>query len=44
MGRTRKRKRDDLTEEEIWDDSALLHSWQDAVDEYEVRTDCQTYQ
>lgn len=32
----KKRKRVQLTEDEIWDDSALLRSWQDALDEYQV--------
>lgn len=26
-----------LTQEEIWDDSALIRSWNDALQEYEVR-------
>lgn len=26
-----------LSHEEIWDDSALVHSWNDALDEYKVR-------
>jgi hypothetical protein len=36
MGRTKKRKQEPLTQEEIWDDSALLRSWQEALDEYQV--------
>lgn len=28
-----------LTHEEIWDDSALVHSWDEAVEEYKVRKD-----
>lgn len=32
----KKRKREQLTQDEIWDDSALLKSWQDALDEYQV--------
>lgn len=27
-----------LTHEEIWDDSALVQSWDDAVEEYKVET------
>jgi hypothetical protein len=27
---------DDLTHEEIWDDSALIDSWNDALAEYKV--------
>lgn len=27
----------DLTHDEIWDDSALLRSWEAAVEEYKVR-------
>lgn len=27
-----------LTEEEIWDDSALVRTWDEAVEEYQVRT------
>jgi hypothetical protein len=26
-----------LTQEEIWDDSALVQSWDEAVEEYRVR-------
>lgn len=26
-----------LTHEEIWDDSALVRSWDEAVEEYQVR-------
>lgn len=26
-----------LTQEEIWDDSALVQSWDEAVEEYKVR-------
>jgi hypothetical protein len=32
----KRRKREQLTQDEIWDDSALLRSWQDALDEYQV--------
>jgi hypothetical protein len=32
----KKRRREQLSQEEIWDDSALLKSWQDALDEYQV--------
>lgn len=28
-----------LTHEEIWDDSALVRSWDEAVEEYQVRRD-----
>ncbi|ERF71186.1 hypothetical protein EPUS_06015 [Endocarpon pusillum Z07020] len=31
----KKRKREQLTQDEVWDDSALLKSWQDALDEYQ---------
>jgi hypothetical protein len=34
MGKNKKAK--PLTQEEIWDDSALLQSWDDAVEEYQV--------
>lgn len=32
----KKRKRGAMTQAEIWDDSALLRSWQEALDEYQV--------
>ena len=32
----KKRKRAELTQDEVWDDSALLRSWQDALEEYQV--------
>jgi hypothetical protein len=32
----KRRKREQLTQDEIWDDSALLKSWQGALDEYQV--------
>jgi hypothetical protein len=35
MGKSKRAK--DLTHEEIWDDSALVRSWDDAVEEYQVR-------
>jgi hypothetical protein len=35
MGKSKSAK--DLTHEEIWDDSALVRSWDDAVEEYQVR-------
>jgi hypothetical protein len=31
-----KNKNVSLTHEEIWDDSALVQSWDDAVEEYQV--------
>lgn len=31
-----KKKNVSMTHEEIWDDSALMQSWDDAVDEYQV--------
>jgi hypothetical protein len=34
MGKNKKAKT--LTQEEIWDDSALLQSWDEAVEEYQV--------
>ena len=41
ISKTKKRKRThnerNLTEAEIWDDSALIKSWNAAVKEYEVR-------
>lgn len=36
MGKSKRSK--DLTHEEIWDDSALVRSWDDAVEEYQVRS------
>jgi hypothetical protein len=30
-------KSNTLTHEEIWDDSSLVRSWDDAVEEYQVR-------
>lgn len=30
---------EDLTHEEVWDDSALLDSWNEAVEEYKVSDD-----
>lgn len=35
MGKNKGAKRA-LTQEEIWDDSALVQSWDDAVEEYKV--------
>ncbi|KAJ5134019.1 hypothetical protein N7448_000959, partial [Penicillium atrosanguineum] len=34
MGKSKRAK--DLTHEEIWDDSALVRSWDDAVEEYQL--------
>jgi hypothetical protein len=31
-----KRKQRELTQAEIWDDSALIRSWDEAVEEYKV--------
>lgn len=31
-------KSNTLTHEEIWDDSSLVRSWDDAVEEYQVRS------
>jgi hypothetical protein len=31
-----KSKNDSLSHEEIWDDSALVRSWDEAVEEYQV--------
>lgn len=31
-----KKKNVSMTHEEIWDDSALMQSWDDAVEEYQV--------
>lgn len=36
MGKKRKVKNKELTQEEIWDDSALIQSWDEAVEEYKV--------
>jgi hypothetical protein len=36
MGKQKKRKTEDLSDAEIWDDSALIRSWDEAVAEYEV--------
>jgi hypothetical protein len=36
MGKARNSNRP-LTQEEIWDDSALVQSWDEAVEEYKVR-------
>lgn len=33
-------KSNTLTHEEIWDDSSLVRSWDDAVEEYQVRSIC----
>ena len=38
MGKRKKTKNRPLTQAEIWDDSALVQSWDDAVEEYKVRT------
>lgn len=34
-----KRKKQQLSQAEIWDDSALIRSWDDALTEYKVRVD-----
>ncbi|KAK2753922.1 hypothetical protein FQN54_007281 [Arachnomyces sp. PD_36] len=36
MGKKRKTKHRELTQEEIWDDSALIQSWDEAVEEYKL--------
>ncbi|ODH25673.1 hypothetical protein ACO22_05164 [Paracoccidioides brasiliensis] len=36
MGKRKRPKRKLLTQEEIWDDSALIQSWDDAVEEYNL--------
>lgn len=36
MGKRKRPKKKPLTQEEIWDDSALVQSWDDAVEEYNV--------
>lgn len=36
MGKTKNATKP-LTQEEIWDDSALVRSWDEAVEEYKVR-------
>jgi hypothetical protein len=38
MGKKSKFK--DLSHEEIWDDSALVRSWDEAVEEYKVGVPC----
>lgn len=32
------KKKDELSHQEIWDDSALIQSWDEALEEYKVRT------
>jgi hypothetical protein len=32
----KKKKQRELTQAEIWDDSALIRSWDEAVEEYNV--------
>lgn len=34
----------ELTHDEIWDDSALIDSWNEALDEYKVRLSCRVRQ
>jgi hypothetical protein len=36
MGKQKKQKTQHLSDAEIWDDSALIRSWDEAVAEYEV--------
>ena len=36
-------KGDDLSHEEVWDDSALQNSWDDALAEYKVRHHLSVY-
>ncbi|EEQ83562.1 uncharacterized protein BDCG_00367 [Blastomyces dermatitidis ER-3] len=36
MGKRKRSKKKPLTQEEIWDDSALIQSWDDAVEEYKL--------
>lgn len=36
MGKQKKRKTEYVSDAEIWDDSALIQSWDAAVAEYEV--------
>jgi survival motor neuron SMN-like protein len=33
-------KKRELTQDEIWDDSALVRSWDEAVEEYKVFVVC----
>lgn len=40
--RKRSSKDKTLTQEEIWDDSALLESWEEAAEEYRVRVSLST--
>jgi hypothetical protein len=37
MARPRKKAKKELSQAEIWDDSALIQSWDDALEEYQVR-------
>lgn len=37
MTKSKKKSSRPLTHEEIWDDSALVRSWDEAVEEYKVR-------
>ncbi|KKZ62357.1 hypothetical protein EMCG_03243 [[Emmonsia] crescens] len=36
MGKRKRSKKKPLSQEEIWDDSALIQSWDDAVEEYNL--------
>ncbi|OJD11778.1 hypothetical protein AJ78_07523 [Emergomyces pasteurianus Ep9510] len=36
MGKRKRSKKKPLTQEEIWDDSALIQSWDEAVEEYNL--------
>ncbi|OJD26450.1 hypothetical protein ACJ73_02163 [Blastomyces percursus] len=36
MGKRKRSKKKPLTQDEIWDDSALIQSWDDAVEEYKL--------
>ena len=36
MGKPKKKKVKTLSQDEIWDDSALINSWNEALEEYNV--------
>lgn len=36
--------RNEMAHDDVWDDSALIRSWDEALDEYKVRTCANRYQ
>ena len=38
------KKRKALSQEEIWDDSALIQSWDDALEEYKVESGRESFE